>query len=261
MNDFPNMPQELLIPEDGETCYIPFSSFVRSRINGANEPNRTVWTINARNEDAHRTVIPAGALSLTRYKSNPIVLLNHYDNYVLGTSKVSKRKTDDGEEYLEAIMDDRDAADGGNWDLDDPIAVETLNKVKKGILKGASIGFQGDQWERKLRDQNGGDTWENTIMELKNGSLLEWSIVSVPSNPSTLVTSRMLAHDPTRKIFSIPKVITREPVPSEIRTMEPETVSKPPSDLIQLTNEQFLRLMDMKAQALNDAVQIFLGRK
>lgn len=261
MNDFPNMPQELLIPEDGETCYIPFSSFARSRTGGATEPNRTVWTINTPREDSHRTIIPPAALSLTRYKSNPIVLLNHYDNYVLGTSKVSKRKTDDGEEYLEAIMDDRDAADGGNWDLDDPIAIDTLNKVKKKILRGASIGFSSYEWERKLRDPEKGDTWENNIMELKKGMLLEWSIVTIPSNPNTLVTSRMLTHDPTRKVFSIPKVITREPAPSEFRTMEPETVSKPPSDLIQLTNEQFLRLMDMKAQALNDAVQIFLGRK
>jgi len=120
-------------------------------------------------EDLQGDVIEEGAFTKT-LAENPIVpvLLQHDSRDVIGEGTLE--------------MSGKKLLIKGQLDMDDPVAVRTLGKLKKRLMKGLSIGFQALRvtWEEKK------DRYIRHIDELK---LWEVSIVTFPAMPKAQVTS------------------------------------------------------------------------
>lgn len=65
--------------------------------------------------------------------------------------------------------------------LDSTAGIDTYKALKKGLIKGLSIGFYSDAWEMAAN----GDAHRRTITE---ADLFEVSVVNVPANTSALVS-------------------------------------------------------------------------
>lgn len=155
----------------------------RNRTKGADTDNRTTVTINTADQDRHGTIIMPEGARLDNYAANPVVLINHDNRLLAASSSVSLQNG-----RLVANVED-DA-----WDLEDPEIAKWFRKLKKGLLKMASIGFRANAVEKEIIDPKG-DPWDprNVIWRITEWELLEWSFVTVPSNPNAVVTQRMLA--------------------------------------------------------------------
>ena len=169
----------LHVPQAGEYCR---RTFVLGESDVVNADERTTVTINTVEEDRHGTVIEPSGADLSQYHRNPVVLINHDYDLLAAHSAVT---LSDGR--LVAQQTDAD------WDLDDPAIARWHRKLKKGLLRAASIGFMATRVERELRDPDGPDDWTNRRYRIVEWVLLEWSYVTVPSNPGALVTARQLA--------------------------------------------------------------------
>jgi len=177
--DLESMGIEMPVPRVGELC----TRIVECSVRRLDDQKRTVVVINTAALDSYRTeIVPKGG-DLKPYKKNPIVLINHDRYLVAGISKVQLRKGDP-DTVLVATMEDSD------WDMDDPVIVPWYNKVKRGFVRAASIGFIPLVVKRMLIDPEGEDRWDNWKWVIEKWILKEWSWVSVPSNSEALVEQR-----------------------------------------------------------------------
>lgn len=134
----------------------------------------TTFIMTDETTDSYGDTVVAKGADLSRFDSNPICLLNHRSDLILGTwSDVAlKAKRLEGKVTL--------AAEGTAPHID-----MSYNLMSQGILRAASIGFMPKKLERKL-DEKGEPTWSYNILEWE---LYECSIVSIPANPSALAKS------------------------------------------------------------------------
>src|SRR5690606_22273116 len=143
-----------------------------------------VFVMTDETTDSYGDTVRAKGADLTRFESNPICLLNHRSDLILGNwSDVQKKPTRiEGRATL--------AAEGTPPHID-----MAYGLLEQGILRAASIGFMPTKLERKL-DDKGEPTWAYDILEWE---MYECSIVAVPSNPAALAKSikegNMLARD------------------------------------------------------------------
>ena len=149
--------------------------------------------INTDDHDRHGTVIEPGGAELEAYRMNPVVLINHNRSLVAGTSTVEKR---DGK--LVATMGE------SRWDDEDPDIAKWHRKVQQKIVRAASIGFRVQEY-REEKDEEHGRYFRITKWEL-----VEWSWVSVPSNPNAVAgrSSADLAADLNRRFEQLADSIT-----------------------------------------------------
>lgn len=124
--------------------------------------------------DSYGDIVKAKGADLERFKSNPIALLNHRSDKIIGTwgEIVLKPKAIEGTVTL--------AVAGTSPHVD-----EAYSLMSQGILRAASIGFMPKKVERRL-DENGEPMWSYIIHEW---DMYECSIVSIPANPSALAKS------------------------------------------------------------------------
>ncbi len=101
-------------------------------------------------------------IQLERFRSNPVMLYNHYD--LIG--KWTDISLEDG--VLTAIPDFMD-------DKDEPVALKVKKRVSNGYLKGASLGIR----ILEVREQSG----EPPVV---TAEVLEASIVDIPANANAL---------------------------------------------------------------------------
>lgn len=143
-----------------------------------------VFVMTDETTDSYGDTVRAKGADLTRFEGNPICLLNHRSDLILGNwSDVQKKpKRIEGRATL--------AAEGTAPHID-----MAYGLLEQGILRAASIGFMPTKLERKL-DDKGEPTWSYDILEWE---MYECSIVAVPSNPAALARSikegNMLAKD------------------------------------------------------------------
>lgn len=139
------------------------------------DDNRTTVVINSDALDTYGTVIDPEGVDLSGYMKNPVVLINHNPDKPIGTSNV---RLQDGR--LIADMGDDD------WDNEDEDAMLWRGKVKKGIVRMASIGFRyKDKDMMEDQDENG-----NKFFRITKSTLMEWSWVTMGANPEAMVLSR-----------------------------------------------------------------------
>lgn len=72
----------------------------------------------------------------------------------------------------------------GELDMEDSLAVKALRKIKTGLVRGLSIGFQALKWDYQ---QEEGQSWPTRI--IKEVKLWEVSIVTFPMLPAAQITS------------------------------------------------------------------------
>lgn len=128
--------------------------------------------------DRHGTVFKMDGWDLDVYNDNPIVTYNHRahsDNpdTIIGTSIVYK----DGEKLIGKVRFEDEG--------DNEIADKVWRKVQKGILKMASVGARVHDY--RYGDVKKGE--DSGTIYFTRQELLEWSIVSVGSNPDAFKRS------------------------------------------------------------------------
>lgn len=134
--------------------------------------------------DSYGDIVKAKGANLERFEANPICLLNHRSDLILGTWPTVERKP-------KALVGKAVLASEGTA----PHVDMAFNLLSQDILRGASIGFMPTKVERRL-DDDGEPMWSYIIHEWE---LYECSIVSIPANPAALAKSvkdgNMLARD------------------------------------------------------------------
>lgn len=110
--------------------------------------------------DRGNDLVDSGALSIDRYKQNPIILFNHNSMMPVGKA-LEIENTDEGVK-LRALL--------SNSDVDHIKGVRDL--VKEGILNSFSIGFDVQEETKN----------EEGVNVISKGELLEVSIVGIPMN-------------------------------------------------------------------------------
>jgi phage head maturation protease len=150
-----------------------------AEIRGINNENRTAeFIISSETVDRHGTSFKLDAWDLANYNRNPIVCYNHNssgDNpdTIVGTSEVFK----DGANLIGRVTFE---AEGDN-----PLADKVWKKINKGLLKMASVGAIVHEY----RYGNTSKGEQSDTLYFTRAELLEWSIVSVGSNPDAFKRS------------------------------------------------------------------------
>lgn len=125
--------------------------------------------------DRHGTRLEPEGADLENYKKNPVVLYGHGfgPNGDVPIGRAENIFSNEGGLFAHVRFDEQD-----------DFAREIKRKVEDGFLSGASVGF--DPNERVMEERNDG----SEIPVFTDWELLEFSIVSVPSNPDALVEGR-----------------------------------------------------------------------
>jgi len=209
----------------------------RNKTKGSEVENRTAVIINTADEDRHGTIIDPSGARLDNYRRNPAVLINHDHDLLAAVSSITVQ----GDRIVANLDDD-------SWDHDDPLVERWFRKLKKGILKAASIGAIVHDYVVELIDPEGdAEDWDNRRIRITDWELIEWSFVSVGSNASALVTQRMIDRQakvapgafladalPTapREINPVEdRPVASEPEPDPDPVAEPEAVAKTIADV------------------------------
>jgi len=143
-----------------------------------NEARTAEFIISSESIDRHGTVFKLDGWDLENYQRNPIVCYNHNSNgdnpdTIIGTSEVYK----DGANLIGRVTFE---AEGDN-----PLADKVWKKVNKNLLKMASVG--GIVHDYRFGNTNQGE--DSGTLYFTRVELLEWSIVSVGSNPDAFKRS------------------------------------------------------------------------
>lgn len=141
----------------------------------SSDDTRTTVVINTDGGDRHGTIIDPNGAQLDNYRQNPVFLINHNYDLLAGAGA---ELTVQNNQIVANIDDDM-------WDLDDERIVPYFNKVKNGIMRAASVGFKPLEVEYEDED---GRPLEKPI--IRKWELLEFSFVTVGSDPQALVTVR-----------------------------------------------------------------------
>lgn len=145
------------------------SAFVRNHT----AENRTAeFVISTEAIDTYRTVFKIDGWDLSRYNANPVVLYQHRSSSndpddVIGTSEVF---IEDGQLIGRVTFEDAET---------NPKAEKVFRKVQNGTLKMASINALSSEY-RMGNEAKGEDP---KILYFTRQELMEWSIVTVGSNP------------------------------------------------------------------------------
>jgi phage head maturation protease len=139
----------------------------------------TVAVINSQSIDRHGTVIDPRGVDLTNYSRNPVFLINHDYNMLAGNGAVIRYQDD---KLIAEIPDEA-------WDDEDEEIKRWKRKVKSGKMKMTSIRFNFDRKDvdKEQRMINGE---VKTVPVIRKSELLEFSFVTVGSNPDAFVLQR-----------------------------------------------------------------------
>ena len=164
-------------------------------IRGINQEERTAeFIISSETVDRHGTVFKLDGWDLNTYNRNPIVCYNHRANgenpdTIIGTSEVFR----DGELLIGRVRFEDEG--------DNELADKVWKKVNKGILKMSSVGA-------RVHDYRWGNTdkgEDSGTIYFTRQELLEWSVVSVGSNPDAFKRSADLVEEIRKELE--PKVM------------------------------------------------------
>ncbi|MCA0944500.1 HK97 family phage prohead protease [Salipiger pacificus] len=135
---------------------------------------RVKAVVSTENVDRDRDIIRAAGIDLSFFKTSPTVLFNHDPNFPIA------RAVEIGVEGNKLVSTFEFPPEGTSAKAD-----EIYGLVKAGILNSTSIGFIPRSWE-PIRGAEG-----HTVgREYKAVELLEFSVVSVPSNRQAQVIER-----------------------------------------------------------------------
>jgi len=157
--------------EIGQRLDISGSTRISRNAPGKDGKKRFTFVVSTASEDRHETEIMPEGGDLRFFKENPVVLFNHDQDKVIGRSP--SIQLENGRIVAQV-----------EFDSDDPFAANIERKVENGFINATSIGFIIKKWEF---DE------DRDVFRILEWELVEFSIVSVPSNREALVLERSLA--------------------------------------------------------------------
>ena len=221
--------------------------------------DKVIAVINSKSLDRHGTVIDPAGVSLANYMQNPVFLINH-DYGMLAGNGAAIRYQDD--KLIAEVPDDA-------WDKEDADIMKWYRKVKSGKMRMTSIGFTYDYED--MEEEERIDAEGNTVKVpvIRKSELLEFSFVTVGSNPDALVLSRMAPDEILEMLKEIKQgqknmaeklsrfadrdyitAVVEEyferymPKKSETREPEPESRPPKPADRTELIRAEAARIIE-----------------
>lgn len=167
-----------------------------------NKQNREAeFVISTEAPDSYGTVFLISGWDLKRYENNPVVFYQHKSNsdnpdMLIGTSKLRI----EGKELIGTVTFESAEIN--------PIAEKVWQKIQAGTLRMASIGAnpRAGRWGEEKTGE------DPEAIYFTDQELLEWSVVTIGSNPEALKRESQTIED-------LRGLITKEiPVIEEIRT-------------------------------------------
>lgn len=149
------------------------------QLRGINQEERTAeFVISSETIDRHGTVFKMDGWDLETYNRNPIVCYNHRagdgnPDAIIGTSEVFR----DGDQLIGKVRFEDEG--------DNEVADKVWRKINKNVLKMASVGARVHEY----RWGNAKDGEDSGTIYFTRQELLEWSVVSVGSNPDAFKRS------------------------------------------------------------------------
>lgn len=125
--------------------------------------NVKVVLIDSHNVNSYGFKIDLDGLDLKRFKKNPVMLLQHNPDNLIGR-------------WEDLAITDNKLTANAVFDSDDELAVKTAGKVKRGFLKGCSVGII----VQEIKHNNNYDV-------VTKSELLEASFVTIPADSSAVV--------------------------------------------------------------------------
>ena len=151
------------------------NAFVRNTTAEMIENRQVEFVISSEAVDTYRTVFKADGWDLKRYESNPIVCYQHAagssdPDDIIGTSSL---RFENGKLIGVVTFEDAET---------NPKAEKVLRKIKAGTLKMASINASPSEY--RYGDEKKGE--DKDVLYFTRQELMEWSVVSIGSNPDVI---------------------------------------------------------------------------
>ena len=148
-------------PEVGQSLDFSLETKIRQ---SAKDPNVFTFVITNGKKDRHDSRVNPNGMDFSDYKRNPVVLFNHDYNKIVGTAANIRRA---GDAIIADVIFDTGAA-----------GEEIRGMVERNVLRATSIGFMVKKWSYE-------ESTDTFIID--ESELLEFSIVTVPSNRDALI--------------------------------------------------------------------------
>lgn len=147
--------------------------------------------------DRYGDVINQGGWDLSKYRQNPVILLNHNANSL----PIGKGEVD--------VVDGKLMVDV-EFDMDDPQAAEVARKTKAGFLNAVSVGFNPiDATPRSMLEKSH-PAHGQSGQYFDKAELLEISIVTIPANGEAVAAKGYDMQNRSFKISNLKHILDVE---------------------------------------------------
>ena len=149
------------------------------------------------NADRYGDIINQKGWDLSKFRANPVILLNHNANAL----PIGKGEVD--------VIDGRLMVDV-EFDMDDPQAAEVARKTKAGFLNAVSVGFNPlDATPRSMLEKSH-PAHGQSGQYFDRAELLEISIVTIPANGDAVAAKGYDMQNRTFKISNLKHILDVE---------------------------------------------------
>jgi len=190
-----------------ENQVVTRAAFLRETTTEMLENRQVEFVISSEAVDSYDTVFKMDGWDLTRYESNPIVCYQHKsgsddpDN-IIGTSQV---RVEDGK--LIGLVTFEDVATNSK-------AEKVFRKIQAGTLRMASIGARPSEYRMGIE----ADGEDKNVLYFTRQELMEWSVVSIGSNPDALKRNASSVAEIRKDL--IPEIPAAKPEEKECRSVQ-----------------------------------------
>jgi len=171
--------------------------------------------INNDDIDRHGTVVMPSGARTHNFEQNPVVMWQH-GHGVAGSVPIGRAesiRTEDNALFAQVRFDENDS-----------FAREIKRKVEEGFVNAASIGFRPSNQRSDTVDGE-----QVTVVD--EWELVEFSMVSVPSNPSALVESRNYINTIAQRVAdTVTEKIQRRKIYENQKEQEDSAPASPSAD-------------------------------
>ena len=138
--------------------------------------NQTAGTVEAvistGNVARDQMIIDPEGWDFSNYNRNPVVLWGHDDGDMPLARTIS----------IEASPNELRAT--AQFDMEDEAATRLLSKIERGFVNSTSVRWLPKRWENRMLATEKG---EREVLAFVEQELLEWSFVSIPSDPGAVI--------------------------------------------------------------------------
>lgn len=149
------------------------------------------------NTDRYGDIVNQSGWDVSKYKNNPVILLNHDSNSLpigKGTVEIVNNQ----------LMVDVE------FDMDDPIAKEVARKTKAGFLNAVSVGFNPMDSTPRAMLEKSHPAYGQTGNYFDKAELLEISIVTIPANGEAVAAKNYKSKNRLFKISDLKHILDVE---------------------------------------------------